>query len=403
MLLRCAAHYAVNAVIASERTKMPRKRKPPPQERDGGAWRKYALLVALIAALWARTPSAPARRLERQLERGRALFEAGRWHEAVAALDLRKPAALLRTDAERRLFWPRLHEAAAHRAQSQLRAADLAGTVEERRRGIEQAVSLFEASLAMDARAYTFLDFVYDACRAYWRLERAEAADALFEAARAKSEAFPWHTPRQMPCCGALARLPVANERPWHAIDAYDLTRTLRDHVHDIRREFMNADLDELVRASPEGHGAEFTRDATGRKPWRELVLYDGEKAGWDAKTCEAFPETCSLLRDAPSLITVPAAAPRPRYCCRVSVLRLAPGARVNVHTAPTNVRLKAHLVLSTPANVAFLNVAGERRNYSEDEVLVFDDSFFHAAENGHETEARYVLSVDFWKPGLLL
>ena len=168
---------------------MPRKRKPPPQERDGGAWRWYALLGALAAALYAHTPSAPARRLERQLQTGRAHFEAGRWHEAVAALDLRKPAALLRTDAERRLFWPRLHEAAAHRAQSQLRAADLAGTVEERRRGVEQAVSLFEAALAMDARAYTFLDFLSDSCRAYWRLGRVADADALFEAARLKSDA----------------------------------------------------------------------------------------------------------------------------------------------------------------------------------------------------------------------
>ena len=102
---------------------MPRKRKPRPQNRDGGAWRWYALLGALAAALYAHTPSAPARRLERQLQTGRELFEAGHWHEAVAALDLRKPAALLRTDAERRKFWPRLHEAAAHRAQSALRAA----------------------------------------------------------------------------------------------------------------------------------------------------------------------------------------------------------------------------------------------------------------------------------------
>ena len=47
----------------------------------------------------------------------------------------------------------------------------------------------FEAALAMDARAYTFLDFVYDASRAYWRLERVADADALFEAARSKSEA----------------------------------------------------------------------------------------------------------------------------------------------------------------------------------------------------------------------
>ena len=168
---------------------MPRKRKPPPQERDGGAWRWCALLAALIAALWARTPSAPARSLEWQLQTGRAHFEAGRWREAATALDLRKPAAALKTDAERRRFWPRLHEAAAHRAQSQLRAADLAETVEERRRGVEQAVSLFEAALAMDDNAYTFLDFLYDACRAYWRLERVEAADALFEAARSKSDA----------------------------------------------------------------------------------------------------------------------------------------------------------------------------------------------------------------------
>ena len=168
---------------------MPRKRKPRPRDRDGGAWRWYALLGALAAALYAHTPSAPARRLERQLQTGREHFEAGRWREAVAALDLRKPAALLRTDAERRRFWPRLHEAAAHRAQSQLRATDLAETAAARRRGVEQAVKLFEAALAMDENAYTFLDFVYDACRAYWRLERAEAADALFEAARPKSEA----------------------------------------------------------------------------------------------------------------------------------------------------------------------------------------------------------------------
>ena len=59
-----------NAVIASERKdmvrahkNMPRKRKSPPQERDDGAWRKYALLAALIAALWAHAVGAsPAAR-----------------------------------------------------------------------------------------------------------------------------------------------------------------------------------------------------------------------------------------------------------------------------------------------------------------------------------------------------
>ena len=87
----------------------------------------------------------------------------------------------------------------------------------------------------------------------------------------------------------------------------------------------------------------------------------------------------------------------------RLSWVGLAPGARVNVHTAPTNVRLKAHLVLAAPLDgAAFLAVGGERRNYTKNGLLVFDDSFFHEAVNGHGTKARYVLSVDFWKPGLL-
>ena len=158
---------------------MPRKRKPPPQDRDGAAWRWYALLGALAAALYAHAPSAPARRLERQLQTGREHFEAGNWREAVAALDLRKPAALLRTDAERRRFWPRLHEAAAHRAQSALRAADLAETAAARRRGIEHAVKLFEAALGMDARAYTFLDFLHDFRMAMAHTDRDDPRKAI--------------------------------------------------------------------------------------------------------------------------------------------------------------------------------------------------------------------------------
>ena len=130
---------------------MPRKRKPEPQERDGGAWRWYALLGALAAALYAHAPSAPARRLERQLQTGREHFEAGRWREAVAALDLRKPAALLRTDAERRRFWPRLHEAAARNWLCARCAADLEGTVEERRRGLVHACLLYTSPSPRDA------------------------------------------------------------------------------------------------------------------------------------------------------------------------------------------------------------------------------------------------------------
>ena len=42
---------------------------------------------------------------------------------------------------------------------------------------------------AYEDYAYAFLDFLYDACRAYWRRGRVADADALFEAARLKSDA----------------------------------------------------------------------------------------------------------------------------------------------------------------------------------------------------------------------
>ena len=84
-------------------------------------------------------------------------------------------------------------------------------------------------------------------------------------------------------------------------------------------------------------------------------------------------------------------------------VLRLAPGGRIVPHAAPTNARLKAHLGLEVPpAGAATLTVADEARAFANGTVLVFDDSFFHEAANAGEV-ARYVLSVDFWKPGLFL
>ena len=79
-------------------------------------------------------------------------------------------------------------QAAAHRAQASLRAADGVADASARKASLETTASLFEAALAMDEVAYGFYDFLYDYCRVLRRLERAPAALGAFRAAREAHE-----------------------------------------------------------------------------------------------------------------------------------------------------------------------------------------------------------------------
>ena len=102
-------------------------------------------------------------------------------------------AARRLTDAgEKRRFWPALHEAAAHRAQAALRAADHVLDAVERERAVARAVDLFEKVIVMDDAALGFFDFLYEYCKALRRLGRDAAADAVFVEARKNNPAFPW-------------------------------------------------------------------------------------------------------------------------------------------------------------------------------------------------------------------
>ena len=184
------------------------------------------------------------------------------------------------------------------------------------------------------------------------------------------------------------------------------MTRRLLANATALVAEAERANLDALHMKSLEGHGVEVKGGASGaalgpeKAPWRELLLYD-RAGGWRDDACAALPTACAVLRDAPSIVGTPRLGDG-SFCCRVEILRLAPGGRVLPHTAPTNARLKAHVGLSTPPGyAASLSVAGERRAWRDGDVFVFDDSFFHEAGNEHASVPRYVLSVDFWKPAL--
>ena len=320
VLLRCAAHNAIiacNAVSASERKNAAQAQAtaagPDGAPGDGA-------LLGSVGSGNTRTVGA-GQRLE-TAPNGPGTFRGGRWREAATALDLRASDILSGRRA------PKVCSRSCTRRRRT--AAVAAGRLIWRRRSrsgaeAERAVKLLTA-LAMGDNAYTFLDFLYDACRAYWQLERVEAADALFKPGGRNLASSPGQPDAG---CSALARLPVANEdrgtQPTPTSLAYSETR-----ARDTQRVAVRTRP--LCERVPEVHGAEF-RAMLG-KPWRELVLYDGEKAGWGGKSRSVPGVRCAT---APSLIT---GRRRRQPSLPLSGERagLAPGARVRRPRRPTSV-----------------------------------------------------------------
>lgn len=77
----------------------------------------------------------------------------------------------------------------------------------------------------------------------------------------------------------------------------------------------------------------------------------------------------------------------------------LSPGARLQPHCGPTNVRLRVHVGLAIPPGAA-LRVGNETRPWRDGEVLVFDDSFEHEVWNDGPSP-RLVFIFDVWHPQL--
>jgi hypothetical protein len=116
------------------------------------------------------------------------------------------------------------------------------------------------------------------------------------------------------------------------------------------------------------------------------------------------MPKTCSLLRHQPSVVgrvgSLELDGPG-----QVTILKLAPGAKLIPHTGPNNMRLTAHLALIVPQPAAYLTCGnpaldGAVREWREGGVIVFDDSYVHEAHNP-ATEHRYVLYASLWHPDM--
>jgi len=194
--------------------------------------------------------------------------------------------------------------------------------------------------------------------------------------------------------------LPGLEARPFWDAAQFPWVSELEAHFQAIRGELDGlaqaacwADVGGDHRSSGRCDG-----EAVLRGDWQELVLFGLSEAAGEAGRAAA-PVTAGIVqRLLPEAVSMAEAG-----AGEVVLSLLAPGTRVAPHCARTNHRLTCHLGLRVPAvQVAAcgLRVGAESRTWSEGRALVFDDSFEHEVWN-EASEARVVLLIRFWHPGL--
>ncbi|NDB57498.1 aspartyl/asparaginyl beta-hydroxylase domain-containing protein [bacterium] len=129
--------------------------------------------------------------------------------------------------------------------------------------------------------------------------------------------------------------------------------------------------------------------------PWPDKDLYN---KGWKAiglvykgrddyhytkMVRDLFPITNKLVKSIPGV-----------YIAGFSILE--PKTRIYPHTGYTTAVYRSHLGLITPKG-AWIEVAGEKVEWEQGKMFVFDDTVTHNAYNGSDEE-RVILMVDFYK-----
>lgn len=126
-------------------------------------------------------------------------------------------------------------------------------------------------------------------------------------------------------------------------------------------------------------------------KNWSSLHLMKGGKLTPDG---EALPEEIKALLSSPLLADCPEHAPE------VVISVLDAKTKIPPHFGISNIKWTLHIPLLVN-ELSYIEAACEREYWTPDkEMLLFDDSYKHSAENGAD-EKRAVLILDIWNPHL--
>ncbi|MEP5569256.1 MAG: aspartyl/asparaginyl beta-hydroxylase domain-containing protein [Halioglobus sp.] len=202
---------------------------------------------------------------------------------------------------------------------------------------------------------------------------------------------FTYQHKQQRPSLFYLPSLPAY---PWHNLQNTPWVESLETQSEAIHREFSSAQEALLNLGRPYlGAGMNLGNQFAhlqGSLNWTALDLYrDGEL---QTEVAKHFPLTLSLLHEAPLY-------GMDEHPFEVFFSVLKPGQHIKPHFGLSNHSLTVHMPLIIPPACS-ISVNGERRSWSDGQILVFDDSFIHEAINSSQ-EARVVLIFSIWNPHL--
>jgi len=134
-------------------------------------------------------------------------------------------------------------------------------------------------------------------------------------------------------------------------------------------------------------------------KNWSETNLYDVKKMSWTVfpffgfgiwihKNCRQCPVLFNIIKNIPNLRTA-------------SLSKLGPKTKLTPHQGWANLSnyvLRCHFGIIVPDN-CYIYVEDENCQQKDGEILVFDDSKTHSAENTNQKLDRIVLILDIERP----
>ena len=192
----------------------------------------------------------------------------------------------------------------------------------------------------------------------------------------------------------AVLYYPYLAQRQFFERGEFDWVPAIEAATPAIREELLalvneGADFQPYVQDDPDRPRREF-HGLHDDSAWTALYLWkDGKIVEENARRC---PRTMAALEKVP-LSHIGSRTPA------VLFSRLEPGAHIPRHSGMLNCRLICHLPLIVPDGCWF-RVGNETREWQEGELLIFDDSFEHEAQNP-TGELRIILLFDIWRPEL--
>lgn len=188
---------------------------------------------------------------------------------------------------------------------------------------------------------------------------------------------------------------PELTEREFHPRRLFPWLEQVEAAVDDITAELRAVMASERAELVPyvqydEHMPMDQWRPLNHNLDWTAIhLLQHGRTVDANAGHC---PRTMALLRGIPQPI-VAGASPNAMFSL------LAPHTTIPPHVGISNARLVCHLPLIVPKGCWF-RVGAQTREWKTGEVIVFDDTIEHEAENPTD-ELRVVLIFDVWHPDL--